>query len=311
MLKIAYTLVARNDNYCGDSVGRLQTVLNHTGEILAKHGKLEESEVIVSDWASPTENGPLRNALVLNPEIRQILKIVEVPLEMAAPYQKDSPFSEVHAMNVAFRKSNAQFFARIDQDTLIGERFISWFYNEFREIDRGFEWPKVLFSGRRNLTEKQSENYRDIIFDDEASRRVAVCHADNFYSRVLPAGGKSMFLFYGGAVGILIVERTLYEDLKGFNEDFIYMNNMDTEFLNRLARKTSFYNLGLKCDGDFYHLNHTRSEGAETDDKQPHADQTGKRKTNPDLIRRGEIPNNNPFDWGLNSEEISVYSFDG
>ena len=49
--RISYVLVSRNDSYCGDSVGRLQTVINHTGEILEKHNALEESEIMVVDWA--------------------------------------------------------------------------------------------------------------------------------------------------------------------------------------------------------------------------------------------------------------------
>ena len=110
---------------------------------------------------------------------------------------------------------------------------------------------------------------------------------------------------------IIIIAR--YYDIRytreGFNEDFIYMNNMDTELLNRLSRKNDFYDLGLKCDGDFYHLYHSRMDGALTEDGQPHAPKTGSRKTNSDLIRRGEIPNNNPFDWGLKNEDIIVYSF--
>jgi hypothetical protein len=118
-----------------------------------------------------------------------------------------------------------------------------------------------------------------------------------------------MFLFYGGAVGIMIVERGLYIKEKGFNEEFIYMNNMDTEFMNRLRQKTSFYNLGLKVDGDFYHLNHTRGDGAADDITQPHSHDAGKRLTNPNLIRNQHIENNNPEDWGLDSEDLLVHSF--
>ena len=166
----------------------------------------------------------------------------------------------------------------------------------------------VAFSGRRNLSEDQSQDPYKYIYNDALSRTIEICHPNNFYSRVIP-GGKHMFLFYGEAVGILLAERELYEKEKGFNEDFIYMNNMDTEFLNRLKQYTSFYNLGLKCDGDFYHLNHTRKDGAVQDTTQPHLDGDGNRKTNPNLIRRGQIINNNPDDWGLNSEELEVFSY--
>ena len=121
--KISYILVSRNDRYCGDSVGRLETTLNHTGEILKLNNLLGESEIILTDWSSPEENGPLSSVLKLSDSTRSILKIAEVPREVAQRYQKDSPFSEVHAMNLGFRQSRGKFFARIDQDTLIGQRF--------------------------------------------------------------------------------------------------------------------------------------------------------------------------------------------
>ncbi len=273
--------------------------------------------MVLVDWASPPERGPLKNVLNLNPEIRKILKIVEVSPDIAARHQKDSPFSEVHAMNTGFRHMSGTFFGRIDQDTLIGDRFVTWFYRQFHVEDYGFPWPLVAFSGRRNLSDEQSASYRDYVFNEEKSKEAQICHPDNFYSRVWPqhAPGEKrrprMFLFYGGAVGILLVERNLYEKAQGFNEDFIYMNNMDIEFLNRLRQVSPFYNLGLKCDADFYHLNHTRSDGAEYDLFQPHADTTGARQTNPMIIRKKVLHNDNPPNWGLLDEDVQVYSLNG
>jgi hypothetical protein len=307
MPKISYILVSRNDAYCGDSVARLQTALNHTGEILSKNNVLQDSEVILTDWGSPPENGPLRNALTLTDPIKKILKIVEVPQDIALKYQKDSPFSEVHAINVGFRRSSGEFFGRIDQDTLIGERYINWFHEDFHKKSLGFPWPLVAFSGRRNLNKDQSEDYHKYVFDGSSYKDVKISHPNNFYSRVSPQS-KDMFLFYGGAVGILIVSRALYEAAKGFNEDFIYMNNMDAEFLNRLRTSTPFYNLGLRCDGDFYHLHHSQADSGAQDSPSSHSAGEGARKTNPVLIRREIIKNNNPDDWGLDSEELGVFS---
>jgi hypothetical protein len=304
--KISYIIASRNDSYCGDSVGRLQTVVNHTGDILKKHNKLKESEIVLCDWCSPEENGPLSKRLKLKEATKSILKIVEVPKEIGSKYQKDSPFSEVHAMNVGFRHSSGKFFARIDQDTLIGERFVDWFYNKFHETPY-IEWPLVAFSGRRNLSPEQSKDYKDWVFDYDKSMSVEFCHPNAYYSRVIPHR-KKMFSFYGAAVGVMIVERELYLKHMGFNESLIYMNNMDTEFLNRLAKDTKFVNLGLRTEADFYHLHHPRGEGAANDLSQPHLDTDGSRKTNSNEIRKG-IENTNPEDWGLNSEQLSVNTF--
>lgn len=301
--KISYIIASRNDSYCGDSVGRLQTVLNHTGEILNKNSKLEESEIILCDWASPAKNGPLSKKLQINKATRSILKIVEVPEDIAKKYQKDSPFSEVHAMNTGFRNSTGKFFARIDQDTLIGERFIDYFYNTYFE-DPNINWPLVAFSGRRNLDFKQSLKYRDWVFDLNKSLKVEICHPHAFYSRMIPHR-KNSFTFYGAAVGVMIVERELYLKHGGFNEDLIYMNNMDVEFMSRLAQETLFLNLSLRTEADFYHLHHSRSEGAEGDNSQPHSVDIGSRKTNPNSIRMG-TKNNNAKDWGLLNENLII-----
>lgn len=302
MKKISYVLVSRNDNYCGDSVGRLTTTLNHTGDILFKKGKLDQSEVVLIDWNSP--NAPLSEVLSLNENIKQILKIVTIPPQIANKYQKDSPFSEVHAMNCGFRRMSGEYFARIDQDTLIGERFIDFFYDEFEVKDYGFDWPKVLFSGRRNLSPEQSKNPSDFI-EGENSFSVEICHPHNYYSRIIPNKKAFSFPFYGGAVGILIVHKDIFLKEKGFNEEMIYMNNMDTELFNRLAQKYPIYNLGLKVEADFYHIFHERRDGAEGDATQPFVSELGNRKTNDLDYRRKLIDNCNVENyWGLKEEII-------
>ena len=211
-------------------------------------------------------------------------------------------------MNVGFRKSRGKFFARIDQDTLIGNRFVKWFYEDFyRQIDSPPE-VKLAFSGRRNLSKDQSLDYKNWVLKEDKSHLVEICHPNNYYSRILPHK-KNMFMFYGGAVGVMMVERDLFLKEKGFNEDFIYMNNMDTEFMNRLRNHSLVYNLGLRVQADFYHLNHERNDGAADDISQPHADQDGCRLTNDLTIRSQKIENKNSDDWGLNKEDIKVYKF--
>ena len=307
-VKISYVIASRNDSYGGDSLGRLQKTLNHTGYILGRKGALSRSEVLVTDWATPKNYRPLKESLCLNEDIKSILKIIEVPPRIANRYQLNSPFSEVHALNTAFRKSTGTFFGRIDQDTLIGDRFIDWFYWHFHEQDLGFSWPLVAFSGRRNLDQEQSKQPYNFIFDKEKYKEVKICHSNNFYSRIHPTK-QQMLLFFGGAVGILLIHRDLYIKHKGYNESYIYMNNMETEFLNRLKHdRNDFYNLGLKCDGDFYHLHHSRKDGAK-EDSQLHAKESGSRKTNPPLMREAEPYNPNTDMWGLKNENLNVFSF--
>ena len=308
MKRISYILVSRNDNYNGDSVGRCVNSTNHACEIIAKNGVEEESEVILVDWCSRKE--PLKDVILnrLSAECKGVLKIVTVPPDIADKHQKDSPFSEVHAMNVGFRKMSGKHFARIDQDTLIGQRFMDWFYHEFEVKDYGWPWPRASFCSRRNLSEDQSHHsvFRDHVYDQELSMKVEICHEHNHYSRLM--GNKQIYPFYGGAVGVMMVERECYLENKGFNEELVYMNSMDTEFLNRIAQKEDIYNLCLAIDADFYHQFHGRDDGASNDTTQPHAQQEGMRKTNPVSVRNEMIINPNPENWGLLDEPIETLS---
>lgn len=306
--KISYVIVSRNDSYCGDSVGRLTNTLNHTGQILFDNEVLDESEVVLVDWASPNPEETLFDVLRLNIHIKKILKIVTVPKDLANQYQKDSPFSEVHAMNVGFRRMCGKYFARIDNDTLIGNRWIKWFYHDREKLS--YE-VKLAFSGRRNLSEQQSKglNYKQIITNDLISRSVEICHDHNHFTRLMPHS--KIYPFYGGAVGVMLVERDLYQSYKGFNESLIYMNNMDTEFINRMVMGDhDVFNLSLCTDADFYHQHHVRSEGAAGDNTQPHAKEHGVRKTNSDETRYKILENKNLDDWGLNNEKLEYQYYE-
>ena len=103
----------------------------------------------------------------------------------------------------------------------------------------------------------------------------------------------------------MIVEKNLYIEEKGFNEELIYMNQMDTEFLNRIANKQTIYNLSQKIENDFYHQHHDRFEAAASD-SQIHATGVGKRITNPLLYRNNIFENKNSKSWGLKDEKLEI-----
>jgi hypothetical protein len=306
MKRISYVLVSRNDRYNGDSVGRCTNTINHACEIIQKNNVAEESEVVLVDWCSKKE--PLKDAIKhrLSPQCKDVLKIVTVPPDIADKHQGDSPFSEVHAMNVGFRQMSGKHFARIDQDTLIGQRFMDWFYKEYEVKDYGWPWPRASFCSRRNLSEDQSHHsvFRDYVYDQALSKQVEICHEHNHYSRLMP--NEQIYPFYGGAVGVMMVEKDCYLEHKGFNESLVYMNSMDTEFMNRIAQKEDVYNLCLSIDADFYHQHHDRGDGASNDTTQPHAQQEGVRKTNELDVRNKMIENPNPDNWGLIDENLDV-----
>lgn len=298
--KASFVLVSRDDNYCGDSVGRLTNTLNLLGERLSFFNKDINSECILVEWGSNT----LKNKLNLNNKIKKILKIIEVPSLITKKYQKDSPFSEVHAMNLGFRKSSGDFFIRIDQDTLVGDRFINWFFYMYH-VEPSIQWPGVAFSGRRDLSLDETKNFLNIVLDQKRSKEVPITHENHYFNKYTCV--KNRFKFYGAAVGAIVIHKNLYNKYGGFNEDLIYMNNMDVEFINRICKSNPIYNLGLDVENDFYHQHHSRVDAAI---QSVDGEVIGKRKTNNIYYRRFAGGGVNKSNWGLQDENLKVFKYE-
>ena len=73
----------------GNARWRLETVLNRTCQTLKKIGRLDDVEIIVSDWGSEE---PLANVLQLSDIARQCVRFLHVPPAVAIERQRDSVF---------------------------------------------------------------------------------------------------------------------------------------------------------------------------------------------------------------------------
>jgi hypothetical protein len=264
-IKLSLILCSRNDRYAGDSVGRLTTALNHAGEVLAAHGRLAQSEVIVSDWGSER---PLSSVLCLDGPAREITRFNHIPLEVTSAFP--TVFSEVHALNSAARRASGDFIGRIDQDILIGNRFTRWFFED-SPSDRC-----AYFSCRRDLVQNQPlETYQDAPLWHEHLRK----------------RGWYLNWFWRSAVGIFLMPREIWWDLGGYNEQNIQRGAMEHEFYFRLKRVVDVIDLGPLVDYDFYHLWHDLHE-QKARDRNPYLRLPALRKLAENLRPNGE-------DWGL------------
>ena len=117
---------ARNDEYMGNARWRLETSLNYLGERLAALGRDDDVEVVLTDWGSGV---PLRDVVALEPVAARMVSFITVPPALARELQRDSSFPDVLALNAAVRRARGTYIGRIDQDTLVGERFIRWFFD--------------------------------------------------------------------------------------------------------------------------------------------------------------------------------------
>ncbi len=110
-------VTGRNDEYMGNFKYRITTCLNYVAHHLSKLGRLEDVELMVTDWNSEV---PLARVLALSPEARRICRFVCVPPSIAQTVQSPGEvFYPTCADNTALRRAQGEFLVLFDADSLI------------------------------------------------------------------------------------------------------------------------------------------------------------------------------------------------
>jgi hypothetical protein len=279
---LSLILCSRNDQYMGNSLWRLQTTLNYVAQKVQELSRYEEVEILVADWGSEI---PLREVLEVNPAAASMVSFVVIPPEIARDLQKDSPFPEVLALNAAARRAGGEYIGRIDQDTLVGKRFLEYFFT-LHEGRRQLDIPlnsALMYANQRMVP------YR---FTVRSPSLRAVDEYIDWFGRVLKIELSSKNLFYFHGVGIWLVHRDLWNECGGYDERMIYMNNMEINMIARLMKKYKMVNLGKLVNYDFYHLEHYHPLVIRSSSTY--------RKVNPEsLFAKPDNLNPNGQGWGL------------
>jgi hypothetical protein len=291
---LSLILCSRNDEYMGNSRWRLQTALDYAAKQVDELGRNADVEILVADWGSRI---PLQEVLRLSPAAARIVSILAIPPELARELQGDSPFPEVLALNAAARRANGQYIGRIDQDTLVGKRFLQIFF-ELHEGRRPLEVPMpsaLLFANQRMVP------YR---FAVRCPPFWAVDRLIHSFGRRLRIGLIPRRRFFSQSVGIWLVHRDLWHECGGYDERMIYMNDMETNMIARLMKKYEMVNLGKLVDHDFYHIEHYHP-------LEPRRS-ASYRKVNPSLLfSRPDRMNPGSEAWGLARFPLEVLPYGG
>ena len=223
--RISYLIASRNDHFCGNPMDRLRLVLRRILEVGG------DFEIVVADWGSDV---PIYEGM--KPQLPATGKIRFLHISKSVTEGMKTPFSEVHALNAAVRRSRGIFAGRLDQDTLIGDRFAGWVANVLEADDR-----RAYFSMRRDLKPGVTR----------IDRKAAIWRG---VSADWPR-------FFTGGVGILLAPRRLWHWTRGYDESLIYRNHMEHDLCLRLANLNGLRNLGVLIECDFYHLWHEEPTG--------------------------------------------------
>ena len=296
-MTLSLILCSRNDHYMGDSRWRLETALNYVAERVQEIGPRARDavEVLVADWGSEI---PLRDVLRLTPAAARIVSFVTVPLSLARERQRDSPFPEVLALNAAARLARGAYIGRIDQDTLVGERFLRLFLEIVegsRGLGRGRATPEaaLLFSNRRSIPYRFAASTPSL---RNVSRFVQLFGTGLKVWRDNPKTG----VFWTSYVGIWLAHRNLWHECGGYDERLIYYNWMETDMICRLRRKYPTIDLGELTNYDFYHLDHHDPRGA------PFARRHAMKNADVDPTAVPPVLHPNTTAWGLHGHSLAL-----
>jgi hypothetical protein len=291
---LSIILCSRNDRYMGDSRWRLATALDYLGERVAELGRTDDVEVLVADWGSEV---PLAEVVTLQPTAAAITSFITVPPDLARDLQADSPFPEVLALNAAARRAKGRYIGRIDQDILVGGRFLEDFLGWVGEGPQDGRWEKALmFANRRRIPYRfvsQGPNFANV------TRFVKLAGASLKVERHNRHTGN---LFWTSYVGIWMLHRNLWDECGGYDERMIYYNWMEADMICRLRPAYPIVDLGAMTGHDFYHLEHYHPRTALF--ARPHVIKNKPvNLTGPPPVRHPNGP-----DWGLRQHTLEITS---
>ena len=165
---------------------------------------------------------PLRDVIKLTPAARRVVSFILVPPEIGRPLQKDSPFPEVLALNAAARRAKGAYIGRIDQDTLVGKRFLEAFLGAV-EGSQAIELPTkpaMFFANVRMVP------YRFTV------RCPPLWMVERYIERMcskLPLEIGKHAPFYCASVGIWLLPQVMWHECGGYDESMLYMNSMEID----------------------------------------------------------------------------------
>lgn len=169
---ISFVIVARNDDYGGNFLHRM----NNFAEVLL--GLLEkyslDSELVIIDWNPPKDKEKIADAIIWPTNLKYAkVRFIEVPPELhnQLPRSEKMPMFEFLAKNVGARRANGEYVLVTNPDIIFNEELIKFLAkknlsgNYFYRIDRydipdsvpfGDNIAEILDFSEKNWTKKHT-----------------------------------------------------------------------------------------------------------------------------------------------------------
>lgn len=122
----SFVVAARNDNYGGNFLHRMQVFVNVLLSLCNKYRL--SSELVVVEWNPPPENPPLAEALSWPKDIGCVdVRFIVVPLDVhrKLPNSDRMPMFEYIAKNVGIRRAQGEFVLATNPDLIYSDALIA------------------------------------------------------------------------------------------------------------------------------------------------------------------------------------------
>lgn len=125
---ISFVMAARNDDFGGDFLGRLQSCVNSILTFSKKYNL--NAELIIVEWNPPKDRPRLKDAVIWPKDAKPVkIKIIEVPSEIHKRFKNSDkiPFFEFFAKNAGVRRAKGEYVLVTNSDIIFSEEMIKYF----------------------------------------------------------------------------------------------------------------------------------------------------------------------------------------
>jgi len=278
--KISLVIAARNDNYMGNSNWRLETTVNYIAAQVQSIDWLDKVEIIIVDWGSAS---PLRDVLQMSKAAAQIIRYIEVPINIHEKVCQGSDFPSSIALNVGIRRAKGEFIALTSGDVL-------WKSDVFKNLfssDKSSFLQKSIFEHSLIVVPRKNIPWDFVNKNPEITGMAKYIDTEGTSLEVEP-----LLPFYMGCAGALIMHRDLWFECHGNDERLVFWGFNDIDINLRIRLKYACIDYYQTQKMNVYHLEHYPSR-KDT--------QSVPKKLNPHVFNPLTVNNEN---WGL-----AQYSF--
>lgn len=223
---LSILLTGRDDDYMLDFKYRITTTINYIARNLHQLGRLDDVEILVTDWGSRV---PMAQTLPLSPEAGQICRFLYVPPTVVRTAQDgEETFHTSLATNAGLRRGRGEYLMVSAADTLIPEHAL--------------ETILALLGGRApagvviDRTYFMCSRYRVPL--QFVERRPTLIEWDRYL--LLNAGrldrGRGVVFSISSGAGALIMHRSLWHEFRGLDERLSGWGNNDVDLGLRVTQ---------------------------------------------------------------------------